>query len=99
MFVFRLLLIIVSITLSIGILTGSINVSSSSVGLLNSSFIGVGLLILFAVNVAAHLISANDEESSKRLANRLTLLSLAVPILFIVGAVILEVTARYLNSF
>jgi hypothetical protein len=97
MFVFRLLLIIVSITLSIGTLTGSINVSP--VGILNSSFIGVGLLILFAVNVAAHLISANGEESSKRLANRLTLLSLAVPILFIVGAVILEVTARYLNSF
>ena len=94
MMIFRTILMGVSVVLSIATLNGQINVPETSYGLLNSLIIGIGLFMVFLINMLAHMISLKGGEESKRIANRLTKLTVALAFLFIAGPVIADVMSR-----
>jgi hypothetical protein len=91
MMIFRIILMAVSVVLSIATLSGQINVPETSYGLVNSLIIGIGLFMVFLINGLAHMISLKEGETPKRMANRLTNMSLAAAFLFIAGPVIVHI--------
>lgn len=94
MMIFRVILMAVSVVLSIATLNGQINVPETSYGLLNSLIIGIGLFMIFLINGLAHMISLKGGEESKRMANKLTGMSLAAAFLFIAGPVIADIMSQ-----